>query len=265
MMIAPASRGLAWIHAGWRLFRKSPLTWIIAIFTYWLLMALAGLVPYLGALAATLAIPAFSVSFMVMCRELERGQRLELPLLFSGFRANLPALITLGGIYLAATLAILAITQIADGGALMNWMVFGRPPTEEVLREGRIADAAALAATLYVPVLMGFWFAPVLAAWHGMPAVKALFFSFFACLRNWRAFLLYSFGWLVLGGILPGVLLALLVVLLQVGKPALAMVQVMMFGYLAVLVPTLFASFYASYREVFADQAATAEPANPSA
>src|SRR5260221_5146031 len=48
---------------------------------------------------------------------------------------------------------------------------------------------ATLAAT---PVLMAFWFAPVLAAWNRIGAVQSLFYSFFAVLRNWRAFLVYG-------------------------------------------------------------------------
>jgi hypothetical protein len=35
---------------------------------------------------------------------------------------------------------------------------------------------------------MAYWYAPVLAGWHGLSPAKALFFSFVACLRNWRAF-----------------------------------------------------------------------------
>ena len=33
-----------------------------------------------------------------------------------------------------------------------------------------------------------YWFAPALAGWWKLPAPKAMFFSFYACLRNWRPF-----------------------------------------------------------------------------
>jgi hypothetical protein len=39
---------------------------------------------------------------------------------------------------------------------------------------------------------------------------KALFFSFIACLRNWRAFLVYSLAILVVATLLPGLLLGIL-------------------------------------------------------
>src|SRR5438094_9392625 len=48
---------------------------------------------------------------------------------------------------------------------------------------------ATVAAT---PVLMAFWFATVLAAWNRIGAAQSLFYSFFAVLRNWRAFFVYG-------------------------------------------------------------------------
>ncbi|MCK7500117.1 MAG: hypothetical protein MZW92_64695 [Comamonadaceae bacterium] len=45
---------------------------------------------------------------------------------------------------------------------------------------------AALVLTL--PLMLSFWFAPLLVAWKDMPALKALFFSIVAVARNWRAF-----------------------------------------------------------------------------
>jgi len=41
-------------------------------------------------------------------------------------------------------------------------------------------------------------FAPALSAWRNLPALQALFYSFFAALRNWRAFISYSFALMLL-------------------------------------------------------------------
>ena len=59
------------------------------------------------------------------------------------------------------------------------------------------------------PLLMAFWFAPLLAAWDDVPAGKALFFSFVACMRNWRAFLTYGIGLLIIA-LGAGLLIAIL-------------------------------------------------------
>jgi hypothetical protein len=93
---------------------------------------------------------------------------------------------------------------------------------------------------------MMFWFAPPLAAWHATAPVKALFFSFFACLMNWRAFLAYGAVTLAVALLLPLALLSLLL-LLSLKVAAMSLV----FPLLLVLLPTLFASFYASYRDIF--------------
>ena len=64
-----------------------------------------------------------------------------------------------------------------------------------------------------LPVEMCLWFAPALIAWHGMPAGKALFFSFFACWRNrlpMIVYLLALFGLIFLGVVLFGALIGLL-------------------------------------------------------
>ena len=109
--------------------------------------------------------------------------------------------------------------------------------------------ALLVAAALYVPVMMAFWFAPVLVAWHGLSAAKALFFSFFACLINWRAFLAYGVGAALALFVLPAGV-ALVAMLLSAGQARAVLIGVM-FPFMLMLLPTLFASFYASYRDVF--------------
>ena len=109
-----------------------------------------------------------------------------------------------------------------------------------------------------VPLLMAFWFAPLLAAWDDMPAAQALFFSFIACARNWRPFLVYGLGVAFISAILPGIVLGIVG---AVSAPMQKMVAVAMsLPLLFVFVPTLFASFYVSYRDVFVrtDEAADA-------
>ena len=42
---------------------------------------------------------------------------------------------------------------------------------------------------------MLFWFSPILAAWHDVPPVKAMFFSFVSCWRNRGAFIVFGALW----------------------------------------------------------------------
>jgi len=251
MQVVPTPHGLQWLQRGWQLFRRSPFMWMAMLFSYWVLMAVIGLVPYAGSVAAIVLIPVFSVSFMHMCRELDSGSPLDFGHLFAGFRANLPALLIQGGVYLAATSSVLALTQLADGGHLMRWVVSGTAIPDRAFRDGSWTGAVLLGTVLYLPVLAAFWFAPVLAAWNGMTAAKALFYSFFATLANWRAFLVYGMAVLAVATVIPGVAVAFLAALMQ-GSPAVTKVVPTFIAVLLItLVPTLFASFYASYRDVF--------------
>jgi hypothetical protein len=245
----PARRGWLWLAGGFALFRKNPPLLSMLVISYWLLVAMINLIPVVGAIAATLCIPAFSVSLMNACRELDQGGPVGPQLLFSGFRENLKELLMLGGLYLGATITILGVSAMADGGILMQMMLGGTTPSEEALSSGQFLAATQLALILLTPLMMAYWYAPVLAAWHGFPVGKALFFSFVACLRNWRAFLAYAAAMIVFGTLLPGLLLGLLAALAPEGLSFFA--PLFTIPLLLILAPTLFASFYVSYRDVF--------------
>jgi len=244
--IVETRKGVRWLVDGWRLFRAAPLGWIAMVFAYWLIMTLVSVVPLVGVAAASILVPAFSVGFMAAARAAASRGPVELAQLFDGFRHHLRSQMVLGVVYLACLALLLAATALADEGALAGWMLAGRKPEDEVLQSEEFLTALVAAAALYAPVLMMFWFAPLLAAWHGAGPAKAVFFSFFACLMNWRAFLAY-------GAVTA--LLALALPLAVLGIVTLASLKVapmaLVFPLLIVLLPTLFASFYASYRDVF--------------
>ncbi|HEX9397135.1 MAG TPA: BPSS1780 family membrane protein [Burkholderiales bacterium] len=247
--LVAAARGARWLAEGWRLFRAAPLGWLALVFAYWLLMTLVSLIPALGVAVDSVLVPAFSVGFMAAARAASRGAKLELALLFEGLRNERRAQLMLGAAYLASLALVLGASAALDGGALARWMLTGERPGDEALHSGDFLAALACAGALYVPVMMAFWFAPALAAWHGTGAAKALFFSFFGCLINWRAFLAYGAVTSALSLGLPFVVLAIMA--LASGGEAQLAVMTFVFPLLILLLPTLFASFYASYRDVF--------------
>lgn len=257
----PAIRGLAWIAEGYRLFVKGPLLLVVLILAYWFLMMASNLLPLVGPLAATALIPTFSVGLMAACRALDRGEAAGMNLLFSGFHANFPALLRLGLAYLAALAAALAASALFDGGTLMKMILLGEQPASDFADDDALLLAVLVFLLLFVPVMMGYWFAPVLAAWHGLPAVKSLFFSYYACLRNLRAFLIYGAALALLSVVAPAVLVALFRVILgtQGAKFALIVLTPCFF----VLMATVFASFYTSYRDIFREDAAAGAAPEP--
>jgi len=249
--VTPVS-GWNWVLTGFALFRRSPAMWAFLTLAYIILMQLLGMIPALGWFAATVLIPAFSASFMNVSRELDRGRKLRFDLLFSGFRSNLRALLAQGGLYLASGLAILGLSALIDGGLLLQLMVLGTRPPAAAFEGANLALAAMFAGTLYLPVLAAFWFAPALSAWRNLPAFQSLFYSFFASMRNWRAFVAYGLALALLSMICSFALfmLALLVRGVLGNRSQDAFVLVML-PVMLTYIPTLFASFYASYRDVF--------------
>ena len=101
----------------------------------------------------------------------------------------------------------------------------------------------------FLPIIVAYWFAPVLVAWHDLPVGKSLFFSVVACLRNWRAFLVYVVSVYFFGSLLMIVMAVLLrSVFAGMGQ---AFAGGLMMLVLLVVLPGIYASFYVSYRDVF--------------
>ena len=240
----PSARGWAWLRDGLQLWRKSPALITFAAFGYLLVLVLVSLFPFIGQLAASLIMPALSVGVLNACRAADAGRKVGPEVLFSGFRNNLPALIAIGGLYLAGTLVVLMLVSLVDDGTLMEAMRGGQID-ESAATDGSLGFALVVALLLSTPLMMAYWFAPMLAAWWQVPAPKAMFFSFYACLRNWRAFLAYSVGLLLFGGLLPGLLIGVLGMV----SPSLATLASLPVP--LVLIPVLFASFYTNARDVF--------------
>ena len=89
-----------------------------------------------------------------------------------------------------------------------------------------------------------------------MPAPKALFFSFFAAARNWRAFLVYGLAGAAAFGLVPA---AHLQRAARAGR-APQIVPTLVFVLLVVFVPVYYATAYASYRDVLREAATSPPP-----
>lgn len=242
----PALAGWRWLTQGFALFARNPPLLLLTIMLYWLLLLLLSALPVAGSLLASMAIPGLSVGVMLACREVAHGQRFSPLLLLAAWREQPRAMLWLGGIYFLATLAALAISIPADDGRLFAALGGGAVPDET-------GDSSWLAGVLIalalIPLLLAYWFGPVLAAWHGLPPFKALFFSLIACWINWRAFLIYALALFFYAALLPSLLL-LLVSALMPGS-ATGFAAMIGLPLMLLLMPVIFASFYVSYRDVF--------------
>jgi len=219
------------------------------VVAYWFTVLFLNIVPVIGVLLASLAIPGLSVGLMQAARNVERGQPVGIQTLYGSLRDNARTLIALGALYLCCTLGALSLSSLVDGGALLKFMLSNSRAERAMVEDADFTLSALFIMLLMAPVLMAWWFAPVLAAWHRLGVGKALFFSFIACWMNWRAFLAYSVALMLFAMLLPGILLALLMIVVP-GAQELATTLILM-PMLLIIAPSVFASFYASYRDIF--------------
>jgi hypothetical protein len=137
------------------------------------------------------------------------------------------------GIYLVGQVLIFGIAMLIGGETMRDLLIAGRRVDENELQEVMSSSLSALlvALTLSIPLMMAAWFAPLLVIFRNLPPLEAMRLSFYACVKNIVAFQIYAFFLVVLTAIAA-------------------------FPYglgLFVLVPTLFASIYASYQDIFCD------------
>jgi hypothetical protein len=241
--------GWRWLLAGFAIFRRNPPLLGMLVIAYWFTLLFLNIIPFLGSLAASLAMPGLSVGLMQAARNLERAEPISLATLYGSLKENSRTLIGLGALYLVLTLAALGIAALFDGGATLSALLSSKPEEKATLDLSDVLLSMLVTMSLMTPVLMAYWFAPVLAAWHQLSVGKSLFFSFVACWLNWRAFLAYSAALLLLAGIVPGIMLGVLLLLFPaIQGMATGLVTMLM---VLVVAPIVFASFYASYRDIF--------------
>ena len=124
----------------------------------------------------------------------------------------------------------------------MSLLLEGRRVDENELKgvSGDMLSASLVALTLSIPLMMAAWFAPLLVIFNDMPPGEAMRTSVVACIKNIVAFQSYA------------IILVVFTVLATIP-----------YGLgLFVLVPTVFASIYVSYEDIF-QEAEMNLPKNP--
>lgn len=244
----PAATGWQWIKDGFTLFRKQPAELSTLFLSYMFLMMIVTIIPLLGQLLPLVLVPVFSMAFMQACVQVEKGQRVYPNLLLTGFRSPaFKTLLLLGVLYVLAATAAIGASALIDGGVFWNVMTGTERVDAKTVQGSGITLAMLLAAALYTPAAMAFWFAAPLVAWQGMGLGKALFFSFYAVKRAGRAFLLYALGWSAIGVVLPLLISTLLGKL--TGSPLLMMMVLLPMS--IVLTVVMYCSFYPTYTTLF--------------
>jgi hypothetical protein len=194
-----AAIGWRWVRDGFAVLRRQPVALLAITFLNLMLLSLSLLIPVFGPVAPLVLTPVLTVGLMHAVRASEAGRMPSPLLLVAGFKdgggnAWRPLLI-LGGFNATATLLALALAALVDGGQLMDLVTGGTLEDPQAIDENSLLYSAIVFVLVYTPAQMALWYAPLLSAWHDIPPFKALFFSFFAVLRNKGAFLVFGLGW----------------------------------------------------------------------
>ncbi len=238
----PARAGAAWLKGAYALYRRNPP--LLTSTTMMYLMVVVGLnfLPLIGAFIVPLLLPTLNLIIANTCRVIANSNVPNGDAIFAHVREQRPQLIRLGAMQLGASVLLLLLSMLLEGGTLPL------PDADKPDIEGFIGMLVRL-AILAVPMLLAFWFAPLLTGWDGVSAGKALFFSFVASWRNLRAFFVYVLCIGVVAVFLPGLLMALV---MMVAPDLLGTVSFVLRTLLIVmLTPILMASAYVSYQDVF--------------
>lgn len=228
----PAGNAFEWLRNGWTLFVAAPVVWFFIALALLLANVILAMVPLFGQIASLVLAPMLAAGGLQACRNSAELRGPAFTDLFWAFQNRTVPLATLGLIYLAGMAALVAVSVVLVGGGAFAGALFGGGhSTAGAVGGGLFASLLAGLIVLLagIPLFMAIWFAPALVAFNDMAPVDALRASFFACLKNLGAIVVFSIVFVVAGFF--ATLLAGL-------------------GWL-ILLPVVFGALYASYRDVF--------------
>jgi uncharacterized membrane protein len=232
-----AVRGWVWVTHGVMLIMRSPLISIVTATIAAVAVLLTLMIPMIGPLVAILLMPVLIAGYTRICRALEEEEKMELPLLFSGFRKHTPRLIALGGLLLMGLLLASIITITIGGEKLATLMdSFKAANDPDMLVEAMwsagssVTFSLAVGFTLTFTLMMAFQYAPMLVFFSDITPFAAMRASLTGSIRNFIPYTVYSI-------IMQLIALALSFIPLNLG--------------LVILLPLGFSSLYVGYRNIF--------------
>ena len=215
----PPARGLTWVRQGFGECFRHPLAYASLFVLFMLGALIVTALPAFGGVLLLMAMPLLTLAFMMATAGAQRGLPVNAAVYLAPWRGTPPAqrraLFVLCLVYAVATMLLLALCELIDGGQFDELLVLlssGKASEAEVqaLAQAPGVMAGALARVLLSSLLsLPFWHAPALVHWGRQGPAQALFSSLMAVWRARGAFLLYSLGWcaaLAVAGTVGGLL-----------------------------------------------------------
>ncbi len=252
-----AAEGARWLLEGLRVLRAAPLQLMVLHLVLMLAIAFLLSIPSAGFALFWVLAPALLVGPHAAMRAAARGARPGAGLMLEGFRAGFAALARLGTLFLALLVAALGVTALADDGRFFRAMTGIERLSMDDLLGPALPRALLVWAILETAVFSLLWYAPLLVAWHGLPALKAAFFSTAAVVLNWRAMLAFGIATVLA---LFALSLAALALASLVSSTDGARITTAAFATTWSFLPILFAASWRSYQAIFAAPSASGTP-----
>lgn len=252
----PAGRGAAWFFQAITLFLKSPFIWLLTVICLSLIQ-LVQMIPVIGPVAMTILGPVFTAGLILGAQALDENDTLQVGFLFQGFKQGFGQLVLLGLIFLAA-MAVGFIFAIGIPAGTIGFSIMGIEGG--MARSGQFPMLMLLMflimLAVFVPLMMGYWFAPALIAINGKSVFEAISLSFRGCLRNILPFLIYSLvaiGVTIVAGLLLATIFGIILIAGAGGEDAAAAILPIIIVVPLTLVSLLIyaLSVYTSYKDIF--------------
>lgn len=231
-----AGAGWKWLSQGYAIFKQMPGLWILILLMTIVLNGICRVVPVVGDIASILISPVLLGGVMMVAHRCFMESDAQFDDLFAGFRHRLWPLVQVALFYLAGMVIMLILAILMSAALvgietikLMGDMINQKPEMLEPAFLMNIMIVVTIVLVVMLPVIMMYYFAPVLVMFHEVDAFSAMKLSFIACCKNGIPFLVYG-------------LLVMLLAMLSVFT---------LFLGLLVLVPVIWASTYTAYRDIF--------------
>ena len=198
-----AVAGLLWIRRGFRTFWRRPLGFF-GLYLFVVACLIVAMLSPFALLVVIILLPMLSLGFMLATEDVLN----DLPLRPSVFWTPLVmskqarhALLAIGLVYVATSVAIALLADSIDGGEARRWAEkLMTPRTDGQMPEVPPLSALGAAVLLFKSfgvalVSIPLWHAPALVHWGRQGVAQAMFSSVVAIWRTRAAFSMFVLGW----------------------------------------------------------------------
>mgnify|MGYP001028294933 FL=1 len=189
--IASFSSPIKWIRQGLQAIRQAPFGMVSICIFYVFTMSILGTLPFIGLVLAALFMPFGTLLIIQGTKDAYDGREPDYGVIVRLFkdRPMRYRLFRIGLVYAAFLLVANYIYLLTAMDEMSQWQVSNGEIVCQSVLDHFPWTAAIITLLCYTAGQMATWFAPALVAWKNMTLGKAIFYSFFGCLRNWLAIL----------------------------------------------------------------------------